>query len=140
MSKYICQTCGKSFIPSRSDQMYCSARCRYRYNHNNDLILTVKKKQFELISSGIQTEVYLEIKPYWTKRFENYFGTHWDFSDEVSKNVWNMQKKTVLLRNGYKNIDSELTVECTLSENYGRQEWGAESGKKYYVLKIQRML
>ena len=61
-------------------------------------------------------------------------------TDDVSKIVWNPQKKTVVIRNGYGNIDSELATECTLSENYGKLEWGAESEKKYYVLKIQRIL
>ena len=37
------------------------------------LILPIKKKWFDMIKSGEKKEEYREIKPYWTKRFENYY-------------------------------------------------------------------
>lgn len=36
-----------------------------------------------MILSGIKTEEYREIKEYWEKRFDNYFGRHYDFSQET---------------------------------------------------------
>ena len=41
---------------------------------NNYMILTLKKEWFYMILSGEKTEEYREIKPYWEKRFTNYFG------------------------------------------------------------------
>ena len=35
------------------------------------LTLPIKKKWFDMIKSGEKKEEYREIKPYWTKRFEN---------------------------------------------------------------------
>ena len=37
------------------------------------LILPIKRKWFDMIKSGEKKEEYREIKPYWTKRFENYY-------------------------------------------------------------------
>ena len=41
-----------------------------------------------------------------------------------------------MFRNGYGN--SKPTMKCLveIKEGYGRTEWGAEDGKRYYVLKI----
>lgn len=140
MARYfICQTCGRSFNPSRSDQIFCSSRCRYRYYRNVDLVLNVKKEWFDMIYSGLKAEKYVEIKPYWTKIFENYFGTHYDFSDSTPKLVWNTQPKTIVFRNGSSSTN-EIITQCTLGEGYGKEEWGAEKGKQYYVLKIINIL
>ena len=53
-----CMTCGKSFSETRSDQMYCSPKCRYRYYHpqKDYLILPIKKQWFDMISAGEKTE------------------------------------------------------------------------------------
>lgn len=86
-----CFYCGQKFHPTRSDQLFSSKRCRYRYNHNRNLVLTIKKKWFDMILSGKKTEEYREIKPYWETRFINYFGKHYDFSKELPMPVWNKQ-------------------------------------------------
>ena len=40
----------------------------------NDRILhlTLKRKWYEMVASGIKTEEYREIKPYWEKRLLDY--------------------------------------------------------------------
>lgn len=134
-----CFNCGCGFYPARSDQLFCSKGCRYRFNHRKDMILTLKKQWFDMILAGIKTEEYREIKPYWEKRFINYFGRHYDFSQETPLLVWNSRKKDIVFRNGYGNDKPEFTAECTISEGYGKEEWGAEKGRKYYVLKIHRV-
>lgn len=98
--------------------------------------MTLKKKWFDMILSGIKTEEYREMKPYWEKRFTNYFGKHYDFLSDTPTVVWNNQKKNIIFRNGYGNDKLEFTAECTISEGYGKTEWGAEDSKKYYVLQI----
>ena len=70
---------------------------------------------------------------------ENYFGKHYDFSLDTPTIVWNNQPKNIIFRNGYGNDKPEFTAECTISEGYGKEDWGAEKDCKYYVLKIHRV-
>ena len=135
-----CIKCGNKFSPSRSDQLFCSKRCRYKYYHSSDLILTLKKQWFDMILSGEKKEEYREIKPYWTKRFENYFGKHWDTESDTPSLVWDTYEKTIVFKNGYGNDVPTFSARCTISENVGKPEWGAEAGKIYYVLKIVYIL
>lgn len=134
-----CFNCGCKFHPARSDQLFCSKSCRYKYNHRGDMVLTLKKEWFEMILSGEKTEEYREIKPYWEKRFTNYFGRFYDFSKEEPTLVWNQEKKDIVFRNGYGNNKPEFTAECTIMEDFGNEEWGADKGRKYYVLTIHRV-
>lgn len=136
----ICFYCNQKFRPVRSDQLFCSKQCRYKYYHSSDMVLTLKKKWFDMILSGIKTEEYREMKPYWEKRFVNYFGQHHDFTTkDVPTLAWSEQKRCVVFRNGYGNDKPEFTAECTISEGYGKAIWGAEDGIKYYVLQIHRI-
>ena len=43
------------------------------------------------------------------------------------------------IRNGYGNDVPEFTAECSIREDYGNPNWGAEKGKKYYVLSIHKI-
>ena len=142
-----CLYCGQWYSASRSDQMYCCSRCRQRsYSLQGDLIIPIKKKWFDMIKAGIKKEEYREIKPYWTKRFTNYFGrlfntnSEKDDFGEMPKWLWTKEKKIVRFRNGYGNNVPEIICECTLKEGYGKKEWGAEMGERYYILTITRIL
>lgn len=85
------------------------------------LTLPIKKKWFDMIKSGEKKEEYREIKPYYQVRLNEwaYTGTH-----------------TILLRNGYNKNSPTLECECFVEIDYGKEEWGAEPNKMYYVLKI----
>ena len=139
MTKNTCFNCGQKFDAVRSDQLFCSKRCRYKYHHKSDMVLTLKKKWFDMILSGEKSEDYREMKPYWEKRFGNYFGRFYDFSKEQHTLVWKKQMKNIVFRNGYGNDKPEFTAEVTISEGYGKEEWGAEKDTIYYVLKIHRV-
>lgn len=133
-----CFGCGCLFYPSRSDQLYCTKRCRLIHNKvGGSLILPIKKQWFDMILSGEKKEEYREIKPYWEKRFKNYFG--WAYGP-TSANTWGWQfpphKKEVIFRNGYGKDAPEFTAEVTITEKEGNSEWGAVSGQMYYVLQI----
>ena len=45
----------------------------------------------------------------------------------------------IVFRNGYSKESPEIICKCTLHFGEGKQEWGAEPGKLYYVLKIQEI-
>ena len=87
------------------------------------LVLPIKKKWFDMIKSG---EKYREIKPYYDSRFSRY-NIRADYYKPIG---------TVLFRNGYLKNSPTLKCEVECAVDVGKQEWGAESGKLYYVLKI----
>ena len=84
-----------------------------------------------MIKSGKKKEEYREIKPYYTSRF--------DFEDEIKngkilKTVYSSRE--ILLRNGYSNNSPTIKCRVIIEKGYGKEEWGAEPNKMYYVLRI----
>lgn len=88
------------------------------------LHLTLKKKWFDMIASGEKKEEYREVKEYWEKRLMHRFFdpvyTHVQFRNGYAKN-----SPTILLE-----IDGNINI------SKGKQEWGAEEGKQYFVIKL----
>lgn len=101
------------------------------------LTLPIKKKWFDMILSGEKREEYREIKSYWTKRL---LKTDIDFDikklQEQLKKENSYLDKTVIFRNGYSNNSPSIKCMVSINIGYGKEEWGAEPGKLYYVLKI----
>ena len=107
------------------------------------IVLPIKKKWFDMISSGEKKEEYREIKRYWDIRFLKAIG----FSESEFKDAKELLKKQecskgiiVTFRNGYSFESPEIVARCFLSIGEGKAEWGAELGKEYYVLRIERIL
>lgn len=128
-----CMRCRHNYTRrDESDTLHCSlSECRFEEIQGGALVLTLKKKWFDMILSGEKTEEYREMKTYWEKRFDKYFGR--------SNLIWSNQIKNIVFRNGYGNNKPEFTAECSISEGYGIEAWGAEQGCKYYVLKIHKV-
>lgn len=107
------------------------------------LILPIKRKWFDMIISGEKKEEYREIKGYYDSRFRNAFGAMC-VDDEVLHNVlpevdrveWQVP---IVFRNGYSAASRQIKAMCTLSIGTGKPEWGAEPGKKYYILHIKKI-
>lgn len=98
------------------------------------LVLPIKKKWFDMIKAGEKLEEYREIKPYYDKRLLNYF----EYTDYGSFVVINpFFERLLILRNGYKRDSASLLCLCTLDMGTGKEEWGAEENKKYYILRIK---
>lgn len=90
---------------------------------NKTLHLTIKKKWFDMILSGVKTEEYRDIKPYYNLRL---IGREYD---------------TVVFRNGYACDAPSLTIELkTIRFGTGKPEWGAEEGKTYFVLYLGKII
>lgn len=87
------------------------------------LTLPIKKKSFDMILSGIQTEEYREIKEYYGTRF-------------AKLGVWSGDIHKIRFRNGYSKNSPTIECKVTISQGTGKEEWGAEPGKLYFVLKI----
>jgi hypothetical protein len=91
------------------------------------LRLTLKKKWFDMIASGEKKEEYREIKPYWINRLQ-----HWGNAFDECR-----EYNFVEFRNGYRKDSPVVTLVCEgISISIGKEEWGAESGKEYYVIKL----
>lgn len=117
------------------------------------LHLTLKKKWFDMIESGEKTEEYREIKPYWIRRLVN---PRMMQDEKIAEEQWadfliNLDPRTfqwirnsfrdVVARNGYGKLAPQWKRDfegITIGE--GRPEWGAEPGKKYFVIKLGERL
>lgn len=91
------------------------------------LHLTLKKKWFDIIASGEKTEEYREDKEYWHRRLQR------------NSSIGFITKKfdVVVFKNGYSKNAPTISFKCLeIKCGTGRQEWGAESGKKYFVIKL----
>ena len=81
------------------------------------LHLNLKRKWFDMILSGEKKEEYRDIKPYWTKRFNNFCF------------------ETITFSNGYSKNRDQFEIEVFgLSIKTGLKKWGAEKDKLYFVL------
>lgn len=80
------------------------------------LHLVLKRKWYDMIVSGEKIEEYREIKPYWSNRLFKGF-TH------------------VCFHLGYTNQTMLFAIK-EIIEYTGKEEWGAEKGKIYYVIKL----
>lgn len=105
------------------------------------LVLPIKKKWFDIILFGEKKEEYREIKPYWTKRFYNNLMDLTIVRDADSKISYiKCAKGSVTFKNGCQKNAPKIKCYIELNKGYGKQEWGAEQGKEYYILEILEML
>lgn len=94
------------------------------------LTLPIKKKWYDMILSGEKKEEYREIKPYYESRF-----------CRLCRNglIGGNAEKEILFRNGYGKNSPSFVARCRLSIGTGKEEWGAEKGKEYFVLEIKEI-
>lgn len=109
------------------------------------LTLPIKEKWFNMILSGEKKEEYREIKPYYTSRFMNVCGikrrsntTEMLFRGLLT--IYTTYQREVMFRNGYSKSSQSFTARVSISIGTGREEWGAEPGKEYYILTIHEIL
>lgn len=91
------------------------------------LTLPIKKKWFDMILSGEKKEEYREIKPYYTSRFQKLWR---------GSLIGGKAERKIMFRNGYSSKSPSFIATCTIKVDTGREEWGAEPNKQYYVLTI----
>lgn len=89
------------------------------------LTFPIKKKWFDMIKSGEKHEEYRDITDYYDSRLMKFR------SDRIA----------VCFRNGYRADSPEIYCEVVPVRGYtGRQDWGAEPYKEYWVLVIMKVL
>lgn len=99
------------------------------------LTLPIKKKWFDMILSGEKKEEYREIKSYWTSRFDKVFPVSKFDGYPMDGFV-----REIMFRNGYNKNSTSFVANCTLRVGHGKEEWGAEKDKQYFVLTIHEIL
>lgn len=107
------------------------------------VILPIKKKWFDMILSGEKKEEYREIKPYYDTRLLKEFGLFKDGDGIIKGNTHpqsDLSKRIIRFRNGYSSNSPYFDALCSLSIGTGNTEWGAEQGKKYYILGIKQII
>ena len=86
------------------------------------LTLPITRKWFDMILSGENTEEYREMTHYYDARLKRYSG----------------QAIAVRFRNGYRRNSPAIACIVIVYPNLqGREEWGAVTNRRYYVLKIK---
>ena len=96
------------------------------------LTLPIKKKWFDMIKSGEKKEEYREIKPYYDSRF------NWIEDNDLKIHTVQVTK-SIIFRNGYSKNSPSIQCHVSITKDYGKEKWGAETNKLYYVLKILSM-
>lgn len=96
------------------------------------LHLTLKKKWFDMILSGEKTEEYREIKDYWKNRFLTVEAPFVHRFKNYSK---------IKFTNGYSKNAPFFIIECLgIDYGKGKEDWGVEKGKDYFVIKLGKIL
>ena len=118
-------------------------------NMNKILDLPLKKEWYEMIESGVKTEEYREIKPYWCNRLLSmypFITRYWEgILERVRKSEIDFDE--VLLEHGtrdYTHIRFRYgyTKRTMLFElkgitiGKGNTEWGAPEDKEVFILKL----
>ena len=126
----------------------------------SNLQLSLKKQWFDLTKSGIKTEDYREINPYWLKRLTNvkYIPPRGNIvkSEEEIYSLFTSDKVISFVSENPKAFDSNImTLGYPKSTDSGRilklehkgieiregnPEWGAIPGRKYFVILHGRFL
>ena len=121
-----------------------------------NLQLSLKRNWFEMTKSGMKTEDYREITPYWCNRLLRTIGGcyrkkiwwHQNFFENrsIEKTIVSLKPNSSFVRfnknimtDGYPKMnDSERVLKLEhggIEIRTGNPEWGAEEGKLYFVIK-----
>lgn len=103
------------------------------------LVLPIKKKWFDMIKSGEKKEEYREIKPYYDSRFYHIKAIPIEKTQSDSLAEFKIHIETikeVIFRNGYSKNSPSIKCKVEITTGQGKEKWGAEKNKKYFILKI----
>ena len=116
---------------------------------SKNLQMSLKTNWFEMTDQDGKTEDYREITPYWCKRFMLHFGKEeptvfwktylmmWGNVDNMNFSFKQFDINTMTLGYPSKSDLSKIKVfkHAGIEIREGREEWGAEKGKIYFVIK-----
>ncbi len=92
------------------------------------LYLPLKKEWYEMIESGVKTEEYREIKPYWDKRL---MRDKWNFCTD---SLCHIPQKFDAVKFSYGYTDRTMTFKCDgITVGRGNKEWGAPDNDVFII-------
>ena len=126
-SKYWIRDHGKNFSPfpdiESVEEWLIEMRRQREYLRT--LHLSLKKEWYNMIESGIKTEEYREIKPFWCKRLiHDYDESMEEFGAIIFDNKNFKQYDVVKFSYGYTKRTMTFEIE-NISVGYGNKKWGA---------------
>ena len=93
------------------------------------LKLVLKKQWYDMIASGKKQEEYRTISEYWAHRLLEY--------NEAEGYYEYRKYDTVTFYHGYRKNRPSMTFEIKeICMAKGQVDWGAEVGKRYFVIKL----
>ena len=93
-------------------------------NETKTLKLVLKEKWYRMIECGEKLEEYRDIKPFYDRLFDGFV-----LYDKVTFYL------------GYKKNRPQMTFSVRgIHRGTGREQWGAEPGKEYYVIELGERL
>ena len=113
-------------------------------NNQSTLHLNLKSKWFEMIFLGIKKEEYRDLTPYWDRRLCNIGSVNRSlnliFNGKLPEDTFR-KFDTITFSNGYSRERPQFEIEFKgIKIREGNPEWGAQPGKKYFVLKLGEIL
>lgn len=112
----------------------------------NSLHLNLKKKWFDMISSGKKKEEYREIKKYWIDRLltdTDFKLLEYVINDGEGDYLGYLEKKFdfIIFSNGYSKTRKQFVIELkSIKIKEGNQDWGAKPNIKYFVLELGKIV
>lgn len=108
------------------------------------LELNLKKQWFDMILSGVKTEEYREIKPYWVKRLQSEYGTAFyggTIGNSYSKFTDGFKHyDAIRFSNGYAKDRRQMIVALSdIKIGMGYAPWGA-ADELTFILKLGEIL
>jgi hypothetical protein len=107
------------------------------------LHLNLKKKWYDMIESREKKEEYRDMSLYWAKKFIVI-----KISPSITRKMiiinnfpYRPDEVTICFSNGYSKTRRQMFIKCNgLRVGHGKEEWGAENGKYYFVLSLGEKL
>lgn len=91
-----------------------------------------------MIESGEKKEEYRELKIYWLKRLLNVPTME---INQMKRQGNIKQYDAIEFVNGYLPTSPRFLIECKgLEIDYGKEKWGAEPHKEYFIIKLGEIL
>ena len=101
------------------------------------LILTLKKKWFDMILSGEKKEEYRKIKAYWHSRLMKSFYDK-DKNDFVDKLI---SPSVIIFKNGYSKNAATIEVECKgIYVGECNPDWSENAQGQHYIISLGEIL
>jgi hypothetical protein len=101
------------------------------------LTLVLKREWFDMIDQCIKKEEYREIKPFWDKVFGNSKVINGILCIKIKGRFYRPENVIIEFVHGYVHARDKFMCHCLgLAIGHGKQEWGADPDKQYYVLKL----